>query len=100
MSREIFGTTVERPVMRSENKNDCPRPQTPFRSVLGDRGGGRGAGGVSAELRAGVLAESAYAPKIDAKGNGCLLLAAGNYQWTRAWRKCHVASLRWPLGEN
>ena len=32
-----------------------PRPQETRRGVLGDRGGGRGAGGVSAELRAGML---------------------------------------------
>src|SRR5262245_35249763 len=32
-----------------------PHPQETRRGVLGDRGGGRGAGGVSAEVRAGVL---------------------------------------------
>src|SRR5262245_21293740 len=37
--------------MRSETKNDCPRPQTPFCSVLGDRGGGCRAGGVPALIR-------------------------------------------------
>src|SRR5262245_53364327 len=52
---EISGSEVDIPAL--PNLRACDLPQSSVRSVLGDRGGGRGAAGVPAQFRAGLLGD-------------------------------------------